>query len=351
MIRCRRRYVYAELFSCECVSVIFFFFQAEDGIRDDLVTGVQTCALPICCGPEAPRVQRSCTMPSPPEIAAPANTLPPPETTTKFTIWPFTAWPRESSTSATSGFGNSVPGGAVWLLPETTDRDSAPGARFRMSDGERQEASSRSPEIRAIVEERTSPPSKAIVETIAPTRGAARLTRPEPASHHQSTRTREGYNPPMTSRTAALLVVLASAVSVCRPAPESRAPRERASAVAQQDTQDTAFAGTLAPVQRVRSFRPGVARPVLRHVETRAGASPGGGYDRGVFEFTGASVPGYRVEYTTKPVQRCGSGDPVTVAGAGRLIVRFEPALAHDEHGNLSPAERHRAPGLPAVRE
>src|SRR5258708_31169861 len=27
--------------------VYCFFFQAEDGIRDDLVTGVQTCALPI----------------------------------------------------------------------------------------------------------------------------------------------------------------------------------------------------------------------------------------------------------------------------------------------------------------
>src|SRR5690606_39892682 len=27
----------------------FFFFQAEDGIRDFHVTGVQTCALPICC--------------------------------------------------------------------------------------------------------------------------------------------------------------------------------------------------------------------------------------------------------------------------------------------------------------
>src|SRR5689334_23450948 len=26
---------------------IFFFFQAEDGIRDGTVTGVQTCALPI----------------------------------------------------------------------------------------------------------------------------------------------------------------------------------------------------------------------------------------------------------------------------------------------------------------
>src|SRR5690554_7595875 len=26
----------------------YFFFQAEDGIRDADVTGVQTCALPIC---------------------------------------------------------------------------------------------------------------------------------------------------------------------------------------------------------------------------------------------------------------------------------------------------------------
>src|SRR2546430_7073097 len=29
------------------VFVFFFFFQAEDGIRDLTVTGVQTCALPI----------------------------------------------------------------------------------------------------------------------------------------------------------------------------------------------------------------------------------------------------------------------------------------------------------------
>src|SRR5258708_10997484 len=29
------------------VVICVFFFQAEDGIRDDLVTGVQTCALPI----------------------------------------------------------------------------------------------------------------------------------------------------------------------------------------------------------------------------------------------------------------------------------------------------------------
>src|SRR5438034_11218654 len=30
-----------------CSIVFFFFFQAEDGIRDHCVTGVQTCALPI----------------------------------------------------------------------------------------------------------------------------------------------------------------------------------------------------------------------------------------------------------------------------------------------------------------
>src|SRR5437763_16293001 len=29
------------------ISPVFFFFQAEDGIRDTSVTGVQTCALPI----------------------------------------------------------------------------------------------------------------------------------------------------------------------------------------------------------------------------------------------------------------------------------------------------------------
>ena len=33
----------------------FFFFQAEDGIRDRLVTGVQTCALPIWWSSHIPR--------------------------------------------------------------------------------------------------------------------------------------------------------------------------------------------------------------------------------------------------------------------------------------------------------
>src|SRR2546425_4357735 len=38
--------------------ILFFFFQAEDGIRDKLVTGVQTCALPILPSPSRPLTLR-----------------------------------------------------------------------------------------------------------------------------------------------------------------------------------------------------------------------------------------------------------------------------------------------------
>src|SRR5207249_5120638 len=46
-----------------CIPCFFFFFQAEDGIRDRNVTGVQTCALPIC---RAARSQRQCSRPREP---------------------------------------------------------------------------------------------------------------------------------------------------------------------------------------------------------------------------------------------------------------------------------------------
>ena len=38
---------------CVCCVCVCFFFQAEDGIRDSPVTGVQTCALPIFPGASA----------------------------------------------------------------------------------------------------------------------------------------------------------------------------------------------------------------------------------------------------------------------------------------------------------
>src|SRR2546427_6958865 len=38
---------YPGLCGTSVARIVFFFFQAEDGIRDLTVTGVQTCALPI----------------------------------------------------------------------------------------------------------------------------------------------------------------------------------------------------------------------------------------------------------------------------------------------------------------
>src|SRR5207245_7379954 len=51
--------MYIALFSFLVLSFVpvlfFFFFQAEDGIRDATVTGVQTCALPILLGQRGER--------------------------------------------------------------------------------------------------------------------------------------------------------------------------------------------------------------------------------------------------------------------------------------------------------
>src|SRR5256885_7166966 len=48
---------------CSDTAFLFFFFQAEDGIRDYKVTGVQTCALPIyalqCAQPRSLPEQRA----------------------------------------------------------------------------------------------------------------------------------------------------------------------------------------------------------------------------------------------------------------------------------------------------
>src|SRR5439155_8893383 len=61
------------VFFCVCFSVyvfrlflfFVFFFQAEDGIRDGHVTGVQTCALPISFTGSSPkRSSRSSRRPS-----------------------------------------------------------------------------------------------------------------------------------------------------------------------------------------------------------------------------------------------------------------------------------------------
>src|SRR2546430_3485612 len=47
MWRIGTKYCLLLVVSCSVSSMSVFFFQAEDGIRDLTVTGVQTCALPI----------------------------------------------------------------------------------------------------------------------------------------------------------------------------------------------------------------------------------------------------------------------------------------------------------------
>src|SRR5437879_10889943 len=59
----------AVTFHIICYNIIyFFFFQAEDGIRDTSVTGVQTCALPICrAALQFRRLQSSAAKPAKPQ--------------------------------------------------------------------------------------------------------------------------------------------------------------------------------------------------------------------------------------------------------------------------------------------
>src|SRR5712672_3847711 len=61
-----------------CPNILFFFFQAEDGIRDKLVTGVQTCALPISTGGRPSRPDPPVTRAEPmgPDGELPVTTVP-----------------------------------------------------------------------------------------------------------------------------------------------------------------------------------------------------------------------------------------------------------------------------------
>src|SRR2546427_3684970 len=67
---------------CRSVLSFFFFFQAEDGIRDLTVTGVQTCALPISPSPLSRAETHPAPLRRPPQSTAGprAARIPPPPT-------------------------------------------------------------------------------------------------------------------------------------------------------------------------------------------------------------------------------------------------------------------------------
>ncbi|HSK72762.1 MAG TPA: hypothetical protein VK892_13760, partial [Pyrinomonadaceae bacterium] len=116
-------------------------------------------------------------------------------------------------------------------------------------------------------------------------------------------------------------------------------------ASADQDIKDTAdFEGTAGIVDKKKDVK-GVA--VLKEVRS----AEHGNYDRVVFEFEGAELPGYHIEYIDKPVRACGSGDVVPLKGDGWLEIRFQPANAHTEEGKPTVKERQRAPDHKIIKE
>jgi len=141
---------------------------------------------------------------------------------------------------------------------------------------------------------------------------------------------------------SALVLLLAGA---CMKDQRAQAPATEAPALAAAP-QDTIapFQGTLAATRR---SRPG--RPMAQVQSVRVTADAG--FDRLVFEFADSVLPGYLIEYPEGPIRSCGSGDEVSLISPGRMVVRLEPAQAHDDSGNSTIPTREWAPRLPVVQE
>jgi len=103
------------------------------------------------------------------------------------------------------------------------------------------------------------------------------------------------------------------------------------------------FVGTVGVVEKE-----GGGAPALLMVVRTASREK---FDRVVFEFEGARLPGYRVEYVDRPVRQCGSGEVVPVAGDAWLHVRLTPANAHTEAGQPTVKDRALRLDYPNLKE
>ena len=72
--------------------------------------------------------------------------------------------------------------------------------------------------------------------------------------------------------------------------------------------------------------------------------------DIATFTFAGATVPGYLAKYVPA-TSACGSGNPVTTAGPAQIALRLEPAVGHDQNGNLTVSPLSFAPNLASIKE
>src|SRR5207249_3669996 len=121
----------------------FFFFQAEDGIRDRNVTGVQTCALPIyrdgTHGSDAPTPASAAAVPGPMAahrmVAGSASVIPRARLRAKNVSTPLalvnrTQWYEASQSSASSTPSHAAGG---WMATAGTTTGSIPIARSRVA--------------------------------------------------------------------------------------------------------------------------------------------------------------------------------------------------------------------------
>ena len=161
-----------------------------------------------------------------------------------------------------------------------------------------------------------------------------------------------------------LIFLLIAASTACQPAANNHAPTINSSTPAgspanlqtptpsqpkptpadESTVSDADFAGTAGNTDKKNQIREAALL-----ADVRAGRHEG--FDRIVFEFRGAELPSYHIEYIDKPVRSCGSGEVVPLAVDVWLQVRFEPANAHTEDGKPTLAFREIAPKLPAVLE
>src|SRR5256884_4094485 len=92
--------------------VFFFFFQAEDGIRDVAVTGVQTCALPI-----SSKARKRLSVVAPINTTPPAVTIDPPRFGVPVVVFSSSTLPSATFQTISPLFTSTafnVPHGGFW---------------------------------------------------------------------------------------------------------------------------------------------------------------------------------------------------------------------------------------------
>lgn len=164
----------------------------------------------------------------------------------------------------------------------------------------------------------------------------------DPAANENSTRPRAGATvtaatPAATAGATPSATAEAAASPTATPSPGEAAPE-------QGERSEEDFRGTVGAVEKEGG---GAAPALLRVVRTASREK----FDRVVFEFEGARLPGYHVEYVDRPVRQCGSGEVVPVAGDAWLRVRLTPANAHTEAGEATVKDRNRRLNYPNLKE